>query len=348
MNTLTTELCITAGKHIDYAYYTNDSFPYESSDEELMNLTQTFIADIPHPVFVVGKDSQKIVFANNFAAANRQELLKGLFFDEVVQVWGQEIGGLTLSFFDKHWYSLHTKDFTWQGDSYQVIELRKREDIPDTETLKTWKNMIAVMLHRFRSPLTGIGGYFDMLREGNTDEATEKKFSAIQNGFDKLYDMMDELELLYNIPGEGTETAAAYTNVELIAKGVVLSYPADVKKRLKLNINSEDTGIRCTPANLQFILKSLIQNAVEHSDEGDILIDFSADKGKSITVCNKGEVIPEHLTSQIFYPFITTKTINLGIGLTQAYLYARQCSGTIVLKENSAEKGICFSVCFPD
>lgn len=348
MNTLTTELCDTAGQHIEYAFFSNDSYPYETSDNELMNLTQTFIADIPHPVFVVDKNTQKIEFANKFAAANSEDLLKGLFFDEVVQVWDQKTGAFTLAYFDKHWYSLHSKDFSWQGDAYQVIELRKREDIPDTETLDTWKNMIAVMLHRFRSPLTGIGGYFDMLREGNKDEATEKKFSAIQNGFDKLYDMMDELELLYNIPDKGGETAAAYTNVELIARGVVLSYPADIKKRLKLNISSDDTGIRCTPANLQFILKSLIQNALEHTDEGDIEINFDSGDGKAITVCNTGEVIPEHLVSQIFYPFITTKTINLGIGLTQAYLYARQCSGTIILKENSAEKGICFSVCFPD
>ncbi|HCD51316.1 MAG TPA: hypothetical protein DEQ34_02635 [Balneolaceae bacterium] len=312
---------------------------------EQMDIIQTFISDIPHPVLIVDSITEEIQYFN--PAADLDVPMFGKPIGDIVQLFGKEVAQEPVAYFNGKWYSVFKTPFLWENKRHTKFELKPRTIIPDRQSLNGWKSMISVMLHRFRSPLTGVEGFLHLLEEENQDPDLIKRIESIQGGVDRLIAILDELETLYHIEENDEDQSPQSNDIQKIIYQILKNYPAHIRKKISFYQSKDNASFRGSKINVEKILEALIQNAVDNAtgEEDKIFIEIHPDTFIKIT--NTGRVIPDEVVDRIFSPFVTTKAENLGIGLTTAMLHAEQFGGAIFLTENSASEGISFSLCFP-
>ncbi len=75
---------------------------------------------------------------------------------------------------------------------------------------------------------------------------------------------------------------------------------------------------------------------------------FDNDNGTTrFNVSNQGTINLDEAANQVFKPFFTTKTQNLGIGLSMARRIAEAHGGTLYLAANDQIQGTCFTLELP-
>lgn len=93
---------------------------------------------------------------------------------------------------------------------------------------------------------------------------------------------------------------------------------------------------------IQFILRSLLQNAFEALANGTGLISVhikncGAGKGIQVWVRDTGTGIPKNIQERLFQPFLTTKEGRSGFSLSRSKRYAELHNGSLTLVDTSAQ-----------
>lgn len=333
--------------------YTEDEFNHKDSyysavsDYQFMDVIHALIEDITHPVFIV-QNSNRVVYALNEEARRgfNGVPVTNSRFDSLLNVYDLEIDGKPIVFFNHTWYMLSQEAFDFKGDLYLKVELLERKEVPDSTTLDRWKNMIAVMLHRFRSPLTGIAGYVDMLVDETEGSSSEKHVAKVEYGVNQLCDIMDELEFLYHIPSKFDVSKLSPIDVSATIQRVLLSCGEQDRKRVHVLSNSNAPVVEATSQALERVLTQLLNNALQNSVENSP-VTVAAQSDKIIRISNEHPGIPDDIQQHLFFPFVTSRANNLGIGLTIALLFASQFGGTIFQTENGENNRVTFALVFP-
>ena len=100
---------------------------------------------------------------------------------------------------------------------------------------------------------------------------------------------------------------------------------------------------------LRQALISLLQNAKEAAG-GNIVLTVETSEAEEVArfcVRNDGQIGPDVNVERLFEPFYTTKSQNLGIGLTLARRIARAHGGEARLVYSERDRGTCFELCIP-
>jgi len=299
------------------------------------------------PTFIVEMTSRKILEANQavIAGCNNNDP-SGKDIDEVAYIEKSIGSGNTAAFFNNQWYNLEQETLIQENKPYLKIRLLDRTNIPDVDIIFSLKKLIGVLLHRLRSPLTGIQGYTDLME---VNESNNDYINRINNGIGQIFSLLDELERLQKISIESVKSSNFSASPNDIINQILAAYPVDVTNRITLSALSSDTDpvFNSDPGDLRRILDQLINNAVKYSDadKDQITIDFPSPY--SVRISHDGASIPKSIQEELFYPFVTSGASSLGIGLTIALLYAERYNATIFLTDNNRLKGVSFTLCFP-
>ncbi len=324
-----------------------DDYYSSVSDDIFMDVISTLIEDISYPVFVVKSGSQSIHALNRAAKEGLQAmLLQDVLIGDVLQVTDTYLEDHPTVFFNNQWYLVNTDTFEAGGEMYEKIELKAHSAVPDKITLDRWKHMIAVMLHRFRSPLTGISGYLELLIDESTDDKTQQRAQKIDEGVTHLANLMDELEYFYHIPSTFDISKLEQVDLNAILNRVKFNLSEESRNRIQFLKPADAKTFLATEDSLEKVLQLLIDNALQYSSE-DSPVSISQLSNKCIKISNVGPTIPSEISDHLFHPFVTSQANNLGIGLTMALLKASQFGGTIFQTENGEKGRISFIICFP-
>jgi signal transduction histidine kinase len=148
------------------------------------------------------------------------------------------------------------------------------------------------------------------------------------------------LEVLY----QETQTADMLLGIfQILARN-----DAAVTKKISVSENSENIIFSTDKVLLRRILVNLTKNALEASNEGDIVTIGCHRAGTDVefTVNNNG-VIPEDIQMQIFQRSFSTKGVSRGIGTYSIKLFTeRYLKGTVHFISNEAT-GTTFYVRYP-
>lgn len=306
---------------------------------------RSLISESNDPIFLLETDLDLIFEANSTAiAACGSYNLIGESINNVVHVELTD----SLVFFGNRWLEPTRELIRLNKKTFTKLVLQHPSSMPDENTLFTIRNMIAVLLHRLRSPMTGMQGYLEMV-DGVKDETDQRKLSKIGEGLDYLFEIMDELELLHHAEAfieDGPDTELS--DAESIIREILYTYDSEIRNRISVTNNSQN-DFRYNARELKQILTLLIDNATEHLSGASQPIIIEIESEGRINITNWGTPIPENIASSLYYPFVTTKANNLGIGLSLAQIIACRRRATVLLTENSRENGICFSLfCSPE
>jgi signal transduction histidine kinase len=166
-----------------------------------------------------------------------------------------------------------------------------------------------VASHDLKAPLTGIDNAAMWLEEdlrGSLSEGSRKLLVLMRNRISRMEKLLDDL-LTYSRAGR-TDTAVAETNVAAIFASIieVLGPPAHIKVR----VEGELPVIVTASAQLEQVLRNLINNAIKHNDKRDgevVVIGNRVGDFVEFIVRDNGPGILPQFHEKIFHLFQTLK-----------------------------------------
>lgn len=146
-------------------------------------------------------------------------------------------------------------------------------DISERKATEKLKNdVIAMVSHDLRAPLTSIGVVLDMCMEGaagTLNDRGKRLVSRAQLSVGSLISMIRDL-----LDIEGYEAGGLTLNLEscnareLIQRAVDMVKPESERKHLNLDISCDDINLVCDGERINRVLVNLINNAVKFSKTG--------------------------------------------------------------------------------
>lgn len=189
----------------------------------------------------------------------------------------------------------------------EVYEARLRREKERAEKAARLKSAILNnMSHEFRTPMTGILGYADILID-EVDEAYREFAATIRDYGQRLMGTLDAVLELARLEAAATEPQKTSIDVGERTRGVsrTLRKPA-VEKGLAFHHTLPDAPLMAEldPSALERVLHILIENAVKFTPEGEVHVTVEAeDDAVLIRVRDTGVGVGDDFRPYLFEPF---------------------------------------------
>lgn len=218
------------------------------------------------------------------------------------------------------------------------------------------KQFIGSVTHEFKTPLTSIQAYLDLLDMYPDDEellVTARR--TIQSETRRLYEMVEKVLQLSALEKYDFE----YNKQRLEVSGTIRTVLDSLQGKMdKFGITLEtDLSEACIEADKDYmtiVLANLLDNAIKYNKPaGRIRVSSAVRDGRVvIDIADTGIGIPGEVADKIFEPFYTVDKNRskehggAGLGLSLAKRYAETQGGSIALAKTDAN-GTTFRIVFP-
>ena len=240
---------------------------------------------------------------------------------------------------------LGTSDLKRLGDS--IIEMKNK-----LEGKEYVENYIQNLTHELKSPLTGIKGAAELLKEDLPEEKRDLFTGNIIIEANRLHDFADRLLELSKIERlESIQKDEEFYVGKLLSQLIDSFLPQTEKKKIKMILRCNDNIVF---SGNKFLIKqavnNLIQNAISFSPENsEIIVSVKDERNLIIKVKDCGQGIPDYAISKVFDKFYSLERPNggkksTGLGLTFTKEVVELHHGTISLENLN---GLTVTLCFP-
>jgi hypothetical protein len=236
-----------------------------------------------------------------------------------------------------------------------------KEKAEESDRLKT--AFLTNISHEIRTPMNGILGFTGLLKDNGLSGAEQKEYiEMIEKSGERMLDTIHEIIDMSRIEsGEVNFNFSKINLTEQLKHFYNVFYDEATEKGIKLYCKNIGEGkeliIKSDKAKLNFIITSLLKNALKYTNEGRIdfgctVEDKNNQKFLNFYVKDTGIGIPKDKHEQIFERFVQAdnSTNRLyegsGLGLSIAKAYAEMLEGRIYL-ESEEGKGAAFYVTIP-
>lgn len=240
--------------------------------------------------------------------------------------------------FDEYVYYA-IKEYTDLKDS---IILNKNRFIQEMhhDRLTIVGQIAASFAHEFRNPLTSIKGFIKMLEKKYLDDSESRLYFDIINlEMESLEDKVSRF--LYLSKSKGLDDEMMVFNFsEVTNKMIEFMYPRFVDEKIEVISSIQDHCLMfAVKEQIKQILLNILNNAVEElsaiNQNRIIEIVLKQEQDEIILkISNNGKMIPAYLIENIFEPFVTTKNLGTGLGLSVVKQIVEKHDGTIKVESN--------------
>jgi len=247
-------------------------------------------------IVIVKNDKGKILFKNSsfpIEVIEKNKERKEVHFDDRVfsinyrkfEVFGEKIEIFVL------------RDFTKEKKAEEIIKQKEKE--------KFLTELSQGLAHEIRNPLGSIQGAITTLVRIKDENKKKKLTELIKKEIDRLNTIVESFYKYAKIKTIKKEKLPLKTFITKIAEEYGI-------KNIKIASNKKH--IEIDPYLMRIAVSNLIRNALEavNNDIEKIFIEVSE---KEILIKDKGPGISQEELEKIKYPFYTTKTGGLGMGL---------------------------------
>lgn len=181
--------------------------------------------------------------------------------------------------------------------------------------------------HEFKTPLTSISGFAELMKNGDMNKETMQEFAGdIYKESQHLISILEDVIKLSKLDEKTIVLDKKVINIFDIIKEVRDFYTHELnKKNITMKLNGEPAYINAVPHLIQEIVFNLVDNAIKYNKEnGSIIISVSktSEKNVILSVKDSGIGIPNDEIPRIFERFYRvdkshSKQINgTGLGLS--------------------------------
>ncbi len=203
------------------------------------------------------------------------------------------------------------------------------------------KQFIGNVTHEFKTPLTSIKAYVDLLEMYPDDEVLLEKAKAdIKSETQRLYEMVEKVLQLSAMEKYEFEYHKERLELSQVIEGVINSLRGKIEKfSLALETNLTEAYVEADRDSLVIVLVNLLDNAIKYNHpRGRISVkNYQKDSQVVVEIENTGLGIPEEAAQRIFEPFYTVdknrsrEKGGTGLGLSLAKRYVEAHGGSIAL-----------------
>jgi two-component system sensor histidine kinase HydH len=225
------------------------------------------------------------------------------------------------------------------GEIRRQIETFQSPDIIPRNYLKELAGNLA---HEIRNPLSGISNYVELLSKSD-DSSRSHGISAILEGIDRIDKIVENL-IVFSRPVELSRINCNFCDT---VRSAVDCTRRDFKgpiDQVDFSVRLPETGVyaKVDPVLMLQALQNLLTNALEAMPKGGTttiaLVQNTHLKKLVLCIGDQGRGLPGNNCEKPFYPFYTTKTYGMGLGLPTTRLIIEKHGGKVWLK-NSLEAG---------
>nr|WP_232243240.1 HAMP domain-containing sensor histidine kinase [Paenibacillus sp. GSMTC-2017] len=221
---------------------------------------------------------------------------------------------------------------------------------------KQQKQFIGNVTHEFKTPLTSIKAYLDLLDMYPDDEnLIETAKITIKSETDRLYEMVEKVLQLASMEKYDFEFNKESLDVQQVIQFVLNSLKGKVDKfGIQLETDLTEAYVEADKDCMTIVLVNLMDNAIKYNKtRGYIFVKNEVRDGHVIIeISDTGIGIPEEVVHKIFDPFYTVdknrsrENGGAGLGLSLAKKYAEIQGGSIALASTGLT-GTVFRISFP-
>lgn len=210
-----------------------------------------------------------------------------------------------------------------------------------------------VMAHRFRSPISIIKWYIELLSDKSVGPPNDKQkeyLTEIYNANEKLNETIDSLIILLQLQSNDLILKMEKVNVKDLIANTVQKLQFKIERH-KLHLQQiypteESVSIQTDPKLLGIALQNLIENAVRYTPENgniDIKVEF-LNRRLLIEIKDNGYGIPKEKKSKILADAVNFKDMSFSLYLVKLIL--RKIHARINFKSEE-NKGTTFFISLP-
>jgi signal transduction histidine kinase len=193
----------------------------------------------------------------------------------------------------------------------------------------------ASFAHEFRNPLTAIKGFISLLEDNyGKEKQTQHYFTVINREMKSLQAIISQFLLLSKEKGF-EDQAVCICLSQAIEEVLQFLEPRFLEENINVDINMDpELSFIGVKDQLKQVILNIVNNAVEelrkHQGARNILVQAKqVDTYIQISISNNGPCIPKHLIDNIFQPFVTTKELGTGLGLSVCKQIVEKHNGNI-------------------
>ncbi len=242
------------------------------------------------------------------------------------------------------------------------LEMEQRRNIEELSELNEEKDkMMQIVSHDLRSPLGGIKGLAEILRDGeeSSDPATVREFTAmICDSVESLIGLVNDLLDLAKIEsGAMSLNFSRYEIRELVLRCIESIQMIALKKgvRIDMDFPDDEITVRGDRPKMMQVVNNLLSNAVKFTPHGrqvKVAVRLKSADTIEIVVADTGIGIPQSMMPNLFNKFGkhqregTNGEKGTGLGMPIVKRFVELHGGTVhVVSE--VDKGATFTITMP-
>ncbi len=196
------------------------------------------------------------------------------------------------------------------------------------------KDFVATASHELRTPIFSLGGFVELLRDEELDEATRREFiDTMAEQVERLQKLAVDLLDLSRLDAGSVQLECEPVDLSEVARAVTSEFlPVLTPPRPEVQLRLPEPGVqaRCDRGRVAQIIRILIDNALTHTPERtQVTVTSGRSNGTArLTVADEGPGLPAE--TQVFERFTTGQnTRGAGLGLAIAVELAERMDGDI-------------------
>jgi signal transduction histidine kinase len=216
----------------------------------------------------------------------------------------------------------------------RIIERLQTEIAEKMSVIRSKDQLIAAVSHEFRTPLTGVLGFAEILQESQgaiDEEEASTMLSAITDNAIDLSNIVEDLLTAARAQMGSLTIAPSPFAVRPLVSRVVEQTAGSVHH---IVVSGDDALVVADESRVRQVLRNLISNAQRYGGHRIHVATHLADGFAHLRVSDNGDGIPESDQERIFAPYESahesgTQPGSLGLGLTISRSLARLMGGDL-------------------
>ena len=203
----------------------------------------------------------------------------------------------------------------------------------------------ASFAHEFRNPLTSIKGFLKLLEDDYEEsKQVRKHYFEILNG--EMKNLEEKVsQFLFLSKMRAIDDKPLSINLSgLLRYTIEIVYPRLLESKIEVETSIEpDIPLFGVEEQIKQVILNIMINSIEELSDSrpknrKIKIKAKENLGRIvIEITNNGRQIPSHIVESIFEPFISTKKLGTGLGLSVCKQIIEKHEGVISVRTNRKE-----------
>lgn len=199
------------------------------------------------------------------------------------------------------------------------------------------KEFIRNFSHEFKTPLSVIKGYAELINQVDTTEKEKEEYiNIIISESERLSNLTNNMLQISMIDSKQIiKKDDEYNFAEQVRNIIQMTQLKWEEKNLSFNLKMEEVKINCNKELTYQIVLNLLSNAIKYSNKGSSINISLKQEGSllAFAIENKGEDIPKEELDQVFNLFYTgsknKRSDSTGVGLTLTKKIVDKLNGNI-------------------